>query len=534
MLSVFLGVLNGVVIIGQAYFLASIIYQVAIHHLPLSQLMHSMWLLFSLFAARAVLSWLREIVNFKSAVTVKEFLRKQLLQHMTRAGPVRLSAYQGGALSSVVIEQVEAVHDYFAHYLPQMVLVCILPILILFFVFPKSWLAGLILLFTAPLIPLFMALVGMGAESRSQKQFEQMAKMSGHFLDVLRGLMTLKLFKSSLLQFNRIASISEEYRTRVMGVLRVAFLSSAVLELFSSAAIAILAVYLGLGLLGLAHIGLSGGQIGLQSALFILVLAPEFFLPLRQLGTHYHARAQAIGAAEELRKILAIEVPKARERRFFKSSQSIRICFEGVGFAYGTNTILENFNLSVEPGEHTVLVGESGAGKSTILNLINLFIEPDAGCIRVNGEDLQAIEPESWRKNMAWVGQNTRLFYGTIRENLLLAKPNATNQELHDALEVAYLEDVIRKLPKGLETRVGEQNLGLSQGQIQRVALCRAYLKNAPVLLLDEATANLDRESEEIILTALKTMGRNKTVISATHREKTILSADKIVETVMA
>lgn len=526
-LSVFLGILNGIFIISQAYILAFIINQVVIHQVTRASLMQSMWLLVISFIMRAIFAWIREIVQCKSAITVKENLYERLIKHIYCVGPVRLAAFQGGALSTIMMEQIESIHAFYANYLPQMVLVAVLPILILIVVFPSSWIAGLLLLLTAPLIPLFMAFVGMGAESKAQKQSQQMAKMSGHFLDVLRGLVTLKLFNSSRTYLQQIKTISDTYRKNTMQVLRIAFLSSAVLELFSSVAIAMLAVYLGLGLLSLVHAGFPHGIVTLQNALFILLLAPEFFLPLRQLGTHYHARAEAIGAAKEIYKILELPILHSKKRsKKLEQTHAISIIFDHVNFGYDPNKlILKNFNFIARPGEHKVIVGESGSGKSTILNLINVFLVPISGAIRVNNQDLQILNPETWRESIAWIGQNTRLFYGTLRDNLQIAKPNASDAEIFYALKIAYLDDFIASLPQGLETTIGEQNQGFSQGQIQRLALARAYLKNAPVLLLDEATANLDQESEQVILSAIKTMSKEKTVISVSHREQAIASA---------
>lgn len=529
-LSVFLGVLNGVFIVVQAYLLASILYKATVLNATRSVLMQSMSYFLVAVGLRALVSWWREIVNLKSAVAVKKELRNRIIQQIKSLGPVRLIQYQGGGLSTVAVEQVEAVHDFFANYLPQMVLVAVLPILILLVVFPQSWLAGLILLLTAPLIPLFMAFVGMGAEARAQKQYEQMGKMSGYFLDVLRGLMTLKLFNQSARTIKKIASISDAYRRRTMSVLRIAFLSSAVLELFSSVAIAILAVYLGLSLLGIIQIGFAGKMISLQSALLILILAPEFFLPLRQLGVHYHARAQAIAAASELKKILDIEISECSRSIQYSSVVPPEIIFKQVDFSYESLRVLSEFNLVLQPNQHTVIVGESGAGKSTILNLICGFVAPSEGSIEVGGQNLNEIDLVSWRTQIAWLGQNTRLFYGTIRDNLCIAKPDATDAELLTALQVAYLDDLVRRLPKGLDTLIGDQNVGLSQGQIQRMALCRAYLKNAPLLLLDEATANLDAHSEKVILEAVNGMRHNKTIVSVTHRQQVRLSADKVVD----
>lgn len=534
--SVLLGIFNGLFIIGQAYLLATIFYQLIIFNTSISELKQSLMILFALIIIRASFLGLREMVNFKTAQIVKKKITQQLIQHIFALGPVRSAQFQAGATVTIIMEQVEALHDFFANYLPQMALVVILPVLLLIFVFSINWLAGLLLFITAPLIPAFMAFIGIGAEAKSQRQFQYLAKMSGYFLEVLKGLLTLKLFQQSKAELKRIAKTSDNYRKATMNVLRIAFLSSAVLELFSSGAIAMLAVYLGLGLLGLIHIGFANGLINLKQALFILLLAPEFFLPLRQLGVHYHARAQAIGAAEEIRKLLAVEANNQRTRtlsskmKVKQSSSPITIELDQVSFGYQQNhPILNNLNCKVNPNEHIIIAGESGIGKSTILNLLMKFITPDKGVIRINKQNLESIAINIWLQSIAWIGQNTRLFFGSLRDNIVIAKPNATVAEITQAIQFAYLEELIQQLPLGLETKIGEQNYGLSQGQVQRIALSRAYLKNAPILLLDEPTANLDTHTENIILAGLEKLIPDRTVITVSHRQQTIQRADRLL-----
>jgi len=530
LLSVILGILSGGFIILQAYLLAAIISQVVMHNATRILMQPYLLLLLSTVLLRSAFAWLREWVNFKSGAVIRNAVRKKLLQKLFSAGPIKSDHLQAGAVSTAFIEQVEALQEFFSNYLPQMSLVVLIPIAIVAFAFASNWVCGIILLITAPLIPLFMALIGMGAESRSQKQFHQLELMSAHFLDVLRGLLTLKLFNQTRRQWKEIAKVSDDYRHHTMHVLRLAFLSSAILELFSSVSIAIIAVYLGLGLLGAISFGFHGLML-LKPALFILILAPEFFAPLRQLGTFYHARAHALGAAEELAKILELESKKTNQTKPFKKPNALELQLNNISFAYpNRESVLIDFNLHIKAGEHVVLVGESGAGKSTILRLIAGFIEPNSGEMLINTINLASINPSDWRNTFTLVSQNTRLFAGTIRSNLLLAKPNATDKELDTAMKAAYIDQFLAQLPRGIDTPIGDHNAGLSQGQVQRIALCRAYLKDTPLLLLDEPTANLDTASEAIILKSLQQLCSNKTTVTVTHRDEAKTHMGRAIE----
>jgi ATP-binding cassette subfamily C protein CydD len=435
-------------------------------------------------------------------------------------------------LASTLLEQVEALQDFFAFYLPQLALAVMIPVAILAFVLPLSWAAGLLLALSAPLIPLFMILVGMGAESISQRNFQALSRLSAHFLDILQGLATLKLFDRSRAERTRVARFSADYRRQTMRVLRVAFLSSAVLEFFSSMSIALVAVYLGMHYLGYLSFGDYGRPLTLAGGFFILLLAPDFYLPLRELGTHYHARAAAIGASAEILKVLSDTALRSSTGTVrLPPTTAVGVSYQAVHFAYdaGRLPVLKGVDFEMAAGAHVALVGASGAGKTTLLNLLMGFVVPTAGSIRINGIVLNTLDPEHWRHHLAWIGQNPVLFHGTIRENILLGRPGAVAADLESAAHAARVLEFCRHLPAGLDTPVSEQGFGLSRGQAQRVALARAFLKDAPLLLLDEPTAGLDTVNEQLVLTALDDLYKGRTVLTITHRLENLRRADHIV-----
>jgi ATP-binding cassette subfamily C protein CydD len=532
LIAIGLGLSSGILLIVQARFLSLTVHNAFIEKISVDR----MWPLFITMAAvilsRAVLGWAREVSGFKAGATIRQEIRVELLTHIVSLGPAYTGNQSTGALASTIMEQVEGLHDFYAFYLPQMALASMIPAAIVAFIFPHSWAAAGLLLATAPLIPLFMILVGMGAESISQKHFQALARMSAYFLDVLQGLTTLKLFDRSKDEAETVAAISDKYRKRTMGVLRVAFLSSAVLEFFSAISIALVAVYLAMNYLGYVSFGAYGKPLGLAAGLFILLLAPDFYLPLRELGSHYHSRAEAIGAAEEILKVLSIKRPDAANGAHTRlTSESIHIEFKKVSLAFdnGRRPALHGLNFDLRSGEQVVMVGGSGAGKTTALNLLLGFLKPDSGSILVNGTDLSELTPDNWRAQIAWIGQRPVLFHGTIRENILLGRQQATDNEVEQAAANARVLNFTARMPEGLETRVGEQGVGISRGQAQRVALARAFLKDAPLLLLDEPASGLDSENESLVMAALKELGHGRTVLTLTHRLTNIRHADRII-----
>jgi ATP-binding cassette, subfamily C, bacterial CydD len=529
--AVLLGWAGGCAFIVQAFLLSRIIHGVVIEARPWEALTGWFVGLAAAILLRAVAGWWRETSGFAAGARVRAGVRMELLGRVAARGPAFTRQERTGALASVLVEQVEGLQGFYALFLPQLALVILLPLTIAAAVFPVSWAAGLLLLATAPMIPLFTILVGMGAESVSQRHFQSLARMSAHFLDVLQGLATLKLFDRSREEADAIARVSADYRRRTMSVLYVAFLSSAVIEFFASLSIALVAVYLGMSYLGYLNFGLYGQPISLADGLFILLLAPEFYLPLRELGAHYHARARALAAAEEIRGVLQGPLPPTGGRGRLTSPERIRLECRDLHFAYdaGRRPALKGVSLSLAPGSCIALVGGSGAGKSTLVSLLLGFITPDQGEILVNGAPLNDIDPGSWHRQVGWVGQNPVLFHGSLRENLLMGRPDAGEDRVTEAARAAGVLDFAGRLPQGLDTPVGEQGVGLSRGEAQRVALARVFLKDAPVFLLDEPTAGLDADTERRVLDAIESFRVGRTVLTVTHRLADIRRADRIL-----
>ncbi len=548
-LAVLVSISSGLLFIAQLYLLACIAYDTYILDDALSSLKNYFLLILLIVVLRAGLSWLREVIGYKAAVIVKKQLRKDILSHISKLGPIKSNQTSNANLITTAMEQVDGLTNYLTKFLPQVTLSAVMPIIILIFVFYQSIVTGIILLICMPLIPLFMIIVGLGAESESQKYFKELARMNLTFLDTLKGLTTLKLFNKSKSKSDKIFEASDTYRICTMKVLKLAFLSSAVLELFSASSIALVAIYLGMGFINQGadnHIWWSLPGLNLQDALFILLLAPEFFMPLRELSTHYHAKADAVGAALEVAKIFEIE-PSPQNENIVLDDRFNQINIQNLTVKYGDKKALDDISFTLKSNQKTAIVGASGAGKTTLINTLLGFIEYDGSIVVkvlpslasqstpstlawefVNIE-LKNIEEKSWLKNISWLGQKASLFKGSLKDNLLLAKPNAKVVELYSAISQANLDGFINSLPNKLDTQIGEQNIGLSGGQAQRFALARAYIKPHDLLILDEPTASLDKESETIVLDSLKSSWQDKTVVILTHKLSFLECVDQII-----
>ena len=522
-LAIGLGLTAGFLLILQAYYLAQVIHAVVFEKAVLSDVMHWLWAMLVIFIIRALLAWLSEQTAFRAAVNVKRQLRADLQQHLQSLGPVYLSGERSGEIVNTLVEGVEALQDYYAKFLPTMSLVVLVPLAILIFIFPIDWISGLIMLGTAPLIPFFMILIGKGTERLNKKQWRKLARMSAHFLDMIQGLTTLKLFNASHREANVIAHISDEYRRNTMSVLRVAFLSSLVLEFLATVSIAMVAVTIGFRLFY--------GQIDFFYGFFVLLLAPEFYLPLRNMGTHYHARMEAIGAAEKIVDILDTPPPERTNLlKLPENTTALSISFKAVSFNYKAGRqALREVSFNIPEKKRVALVGTSGAGKTTIIRLLLGFITPQSGEIFINQQSLNKLDSEDWHRYLAWVPQNPHLFYGTIRENIALGNPSATDTDITTAATRAYADGFINRLPHGYHTVIGERGVGLSGGEIQRISLARAFLKDSPLVIFDEATANLDTESELAIQRSIDDLAKDRSILVIAHRLHTIKQADLIL-----
>ncbi|MBZ9568332.1 thiol reductant ABC exporter subunit CydD [Modicisalibacter tunisiensis] len=513
------GLAAGLCTVVQMGLLAWLVDQLVTRSRDPAELAPVFGLLLGVLALRAVAQWAQERAAFEAGYRVRERVREQLLDHLVALGPVGLGDRHTAGLGQQWVEQVEALDGYFARFLPQLGLVMALPLVILAVVAWLDWLAALLLLASAPLIPLFMALVGMGAERLNREQFESVTRLAGHFLDRVRGIATLQLFNRARESTREVYVAADDYRRRSLRTLRLAFLSSAVLEFFASVAIAVVAIYIGFGLLGYIAFG-PADSLTLFSGLLILLLAPEFFQPLRTLSQHYHDRAAALGAADGLVALLK-EPAAAPFRPAPADREAPRITLRGVTLRHrGRDARLGPFGLSVAPGECVALVGPSGSGKSSLLQLLGGFLAPEGG--------EATITP---RGPLAWMDQRPWLVQGSLADNLRLAAPAADEAALWQALCEVHLEALVAGLPAGLDTPLGERGVGLSGGQAQRLALARVFLAEAPLLLLDEPTAGLDADTEAAVIEALqRLMQRGATVVIATHQPALCAAADRVVE----
>lgn len=523
-----LGLLQALLVICQAYLIATIIHGIVMGHAP-QTLSAWFWSWLLVLAFRALVAGARERAAFAAGARVRRQVRQALLERLVALGPTRPLDASSGELSTTILERVEALEGYFAQYLPQRFLAALVPLVILLVVYPLNWAAGTLLLLTAPLIPLFMALIGKRAGSASERQFQTLGRMSGHFLDRLRGLATLKLLDRAEEELQQVREVAGNFRVYTMRVLRIAFLSSTVLEFFSAVAIAMVAVYLGMVLLGQISFG-TILSVDLRLALFLLLLAPEFFLPLRQLGVFYHARAEALGAASAISELLALPVSEGVSGGAQLGPGPITVKFENVHLAYdqGRRPALRGASFCLGRGERVALVGPSGSGKSTVVSLLLGFLPLDSGTILINDQPLNSLDLADWRRHLAWIGQHPVLIHGTIRDNILFGR-QAPEALLRRAVESVGVASFVDCLPAGLDTPVGEQGVGLSGGQAQRVALARALLLSPPLLILDEPTASLDTESEYWVLRALDALPEDCTVLLISHRLASIRSARRVL-----
>ncbi len=521
------GLAGTLAVIVQAYVLAAFFQGWVFDHRSFAQL-SLWWMSFPIaVAVRAGAGWAKEEAGLRASKSVRQALRADLVDRVDALGPAWMAGQTAGALASKLLEQVDGLDAYTARYLAQQKLAVFSPLLVVAIVFPLNWVCGLVLVLTAPLIPLFMILIGLGAQAVQTKQLRSLSRMSGHFLDVLRGLTTLKLLGAQDRQADKIGKVTEDFRVRTMEVLRLAFLSSTMLEFFSVLAIALTALYLGFTLLGQINFGLA---LTFQTALFVLLLAPEFYQPLRDLGALYHARAEALACAGQLKPLFQAPSPSLQGGTVAPGPGAPSFSIRVLDFSYLVQVpVLSDFNLEISSGEAVAITGPSGVGKTTLLRLLQGQLTPTGGVILVDGQDLRNLNPELWKSHIGWMSQHPRLIAGTLKENLLVANLEATTAEHEQALAFAGLGSWFASLAEGWDTFLGEGGRSVSGGQLRRLALARVKLRPASLLLLDEPTASLDEATQDEVLAGLASLKKGKTVVLLTHHPKPLVLADRVV-----
>ncbi|ELS54538.1 thiol reductant ABC exporter subunit CydD [Streptomyces viridochromogenes] len=516
---VILGAVGAGLVIAQAMLVAEAVVGAFQHGMSAAELRTPLLLLVVVAIGRALVAWLTELAAHRASAAVKSELRGRLLDRAAELGPGWLSGQRTGSLVALATRGVDALDDYFSRYLPQLGLAVVVPVAVLARIVTEDWVSAAIIVGTLPLIPIFMMLIGWATQSRMDRQWRLLSRLSGHFLDVVAGLPTLKVFGRSKAQAESIRRITGEYRRATMRTLRIAFISSFALELLSTLSVALVAVTIGMRLV---H-----GEMHLYDGLVVLVLAPEAYLPLRQVGAQYHAAAEGLSAAEEIFEVLETSVPASGSAAVPTGAVS----FEGVSVRYPGRSAdaVSHASFVVEPGETVALVGPSGAGKSTLLNVLLGFVRPTEGRALVGGVDLAELDLAEWRSRIAWVPQRPHLYAGTIAENVRLARPEADDAAVRQALANAGALEFVDALPQGVDTVLGEDGAGLSAGQRQRLALARAFLADRPVLLLDEPTAALDGATEAEVVEAVRRLAVGRTVLLVVHRPALLGVADRVV-----
>lgn len=524
-LAVGCGLIGGVATIVQWSAFAAIIARAFLGGETLSALRFPFVLFLGAVAVRAALAWAREVLGQIGATRATAALRDQLVTHLLHLGPARVREERTGAIVAAATGGIERLEPYFARFLPQSALSQIVPLIIAAAIVPRDWASALLLLATAPVLPILMILVGSYTEEQINRQWLALTRLKAAFLDAIQGLPTIRTLGQTALGQERVARQSETFRLRTMRALRYAFLSSFVLEFITSVAIALVAVTLGLRLLA--------GGLAFEPAFLVLLLAPEFYRPLRELGTHHHAGMEGKAAAEQIFALLDQPVPPAPPVSAAMPGRvaAPRVTLHDVRYTYpgAEHPALDGVTLSLTPGERVALVGPSGAGKSTIVNLLLGFLIPERGVIAADGHLLNELPPERWREQVAFVPQRPYLFAGSVLDNLRLARPDAPLVAVREAAVLAGADHFIAALPHGYDTPLGEGGARLSKGQAQRLAIARAFLKDAPVLILDEPTAHLDPTSEALVRDALERLAVGRTVLVIAHRFGTVRGADRIV-----
>ena len=520
-----IAVCSGALLIVQAFAVSELVVRPFQQHVGLGEVHGPLIVLGLVVICRSSLAWAGQVAAHRAAADVKSQLRRGMLKHAVRLGPSWLARQQSGELATSATYGIDAMDGYFAQYLPALATAAVVPAAVIAVVLSQDVLAGLIILATLPLIPFFAVLIGRGTERTTRRQWRTLAVLGGHFLDVVQGLPTLLLFGRATAQVEAIRRRADEHRRATMRTLRLTFLSSAALEFVATISVAIVAVSIGLRLLG--------GSLDLRTGLVVLILAPEAYWPIRQVGAHFHASAEGVAAAESIFAVM--ETPASQLARGVTvelARTTLRI--ERVTVEYDPDRpAVACVDVVVRPGEYLGVAGPSGCGKTTLLWVLLGFVPPATGRVLLDGPqgqvDLADVDLDNWRSQLAWVPQDPWLASVSIADNVLLARPDADPGAVARALRLAHATEFVDDLPKGAATVLGENGVGLSAGQRQRIALARAFLRDAPLVLLDEATAHLDPVSEAAVADAVRRLARDRTVIAVAHRPALLADSDRLV-----
>jgi ATP-binding cassette subfamily C protein CydD len=516
-----LGVLAALLVLAQAVLLARVAAR-AFGGASLADVTGSLWLLAAVVVARAATAWGFEVAGRRAATGVLSQLRLDLVRERLR-DPSALDGAESAEIATAAVGGVDALETTFARYLPQLVLATVVPLAVLGLVAAIDPISAAVMLLTLPLVPVFMWLVGRYTERRARERWQALARLSAHFLDVVRGLPTLRAFNRGEAQAARIEQVGDEYRRATMETLRVAFLSGTVLELAATLGIALVAVTVGVRLVE--------GGVGFEAALTVLVLAPELYLPLRNLAAQYHASSDGFAVAERVLGLLEEGPAPAPRLAVAPSPRDVPVRLERVSFSYPgrPGLVLDAIDLELAPGETVALVGGSGSGKSTIASLVLGLAEPSGGRVRTGAVDLAACDPSAWRTQLAWVPQRPALLHATVAENIRLGDPNAGDARVRTAAAAVGADAFVSELEDGYETVVGDGGRPLSAGQLRRIALARAFLRDAALVVLDEPTAHLDPANAELVGDAIERLRDGRTVLLITHDHELARRADRVV-----
>ncbi|USK93641.1 thiol reductant ABC exporter subunit CydD [Rossellomorea marisflavi] len=516
--------LLGLAIVAQAYLIAGIVDRVFLKDASLTDVWPLLVALLVAFAFRAIFSWLNGRTGIRFASSVKGEVRKKLLNKWAHQPLTASVGSQAGRKVSVIMDAVDGLDGYYSKYVPQRIETTLVPLMILLVLFKEHWFTGMIILITAPFIPIFMALIGVKTKEKSEDQMEKLESFSGTFLDVLQGLTTLKLFGKGREKGGEIKESSLNFREATMEVLKTAFLSSLMLEFISMLSIGLIALEVGLRLIVF-------DSISFYTAFFVLILAPEFYLSMKQLGSAFHTGRGSSGSVKAVKDELERDDGKIvwGEDTIDAQSGPPVIGLKGVGHSYSEGTFhLQPLTVHIEPFSKVAIIGESGSGKTTLLHILSGLIDPLEGEVVVNGKSRRQVTESSWFGLIAYISQNPYIFAGTIEENMAAGSLH-TAKELEDAAEKAGLSELISTLEDGFQTVIGEGGRGLSGGEKQRIALARAFLRKPSIVLLDEPTTGLDLKTESILQQSIKELSQSSTIVTVAHRLHTIRHSDQIL-----